>query len=304
MILFSASIHANIWIAAAGYDAYCVSGFAHKLTTLNDQTNKACSVITEKKPKLVAQKDERQTRYTIKKRAVLESEFQRKQLEKIAQQAAAASSSVHGSPAGPGFSADGPLPVDDMPGQRRHAWVLVLSGKRDISEPFFIEPSTGEIHKPSSPYYHSIESVWNERNVWVNMQNTSKPLSDLAFQLDDLRDWECIFLEDSPDQAGDDDASGAVSALDRERMERQRMQKESVQSGEAGDNILDLPPSWVSRLWIDMAAFQSRYPGQYKRILFKDCLVVCVSLLLHSQSEGVSIAMFPLLFLLFGLVLF
>jgi hypothetical protein len=35
---------------------------------------------------------------------------------------------------------------DELKGLRIHAWVLVLPGRREIAESFFIEPSTGKVH--------------------------------------------------------------------------------------------------------------------------------------------------------------
>jgi hypothetical protein len=35
---------------------------------------------------------------------------------------------------------------DELNGLRIHAWVLVLPGRREIAEAFFIEPSTGKFH--------------------------------------------------------------------------------------------------------------------------------------------------------------
>jgi hypothetical protein len=55
-----------------------------------------------------------------------------------------------------------------------HAWVLVLSGKREVPESFFIEPFTGISHPVTSPNYLGIESVWNDTNYWVNMQDCSE----------------------------------------------------------------------------------------------------------------------------------
>jgi len=64
-------------------------------------------------------------------------------------------------------------PTDELYGLRVHAWVLVLDGKREVPEPFFIEPLTGQAHPINSQKYLGIESVWNHRNYWVNMQDCS-----------------------------------------------------------------------------------------------------------------------------------
>lgn len=79
------------------------------------------------------------------------------------------------------------LPEDEHRGNRRHAWVVILSNvdwaaKKCAGEehgfnedapvqPFFIEPSTG-VHFPvDDSNYFSIESVWNESNYYVSKRN-------------------------------------------------------------------------------------------------------------------------------------
>lgn len=60
---------------------------------------------------------------------------------------------------------------DPLHGLRVHAWVLVLSGKREVPETFFINPFTGNSHGTTDEQFLGIESVWNHRNYWVNMQD-------------------------------------------------------------------------------------------------------------------------------------
>ena len=65
-------------------------------------------------------------------------------------------------------------PSDPLHGLRIHSWVLVLEGKREVPESFFIEPFTGIAHPLTSPNYLGIESLWNHQNYWVNMQDCSE----------------------------------------------------------------------------------------------------------------------------------
>ena len=51
--------------------------------------------------------------------------------------------------------------------------MLVLSGKREVPESFFIETLTGVCHPLTHNVYLGIESVWNHKNYWVNMQDCS-----------------------------------------------------------------------------------------------------------------------------------
>ena len=61
--------------------------------------------------------------------------------------------------------------IDPLVGQRVHAWVLVRAGRRDVQAHLFVEPSTGSVYPVTSAPYISIESMWNHRNYFVNMQN-------------------------------------------------------------------------------------------------------------------------------------
>ena len=49
--------------------------------------------------------------------------------------------------------------------------MLVLAGKREVAESFFVEPTTGEPHPLDWDQYLGIETLWNHRNYWVNMQD-------------------------------------------------------------------------------------------------------------------------------------
>ena len=64
-------------------------------------------------------------------------------------------------------------PPDPLHGLRIHSWVLVLEGKREVPESFFVEPFTGIAHPLTSENYLGIESLWNHQNYWVNMQDCS-----------------------------------------------------------------------------------------------------------------------------------
>ena len=43
-----------------------------------------------------------------------------------------------------------------------------------MPESFFIESSTGESYALNFSGYLGVESIWNNRNYWVNMQDCSK----------------------------------------------------------------------------------------------------------------------------------
>lgn len=58
-------------------------------------------------------------------------------------------------------------PYDELEGLRKHAWIMIQAGRRNVTETFFIEPSTGTRYEFDCPFYYGIESVWNDVNYWV-----------------------------------------------------------------------------------------------------------------------------------------
>ena len=102
--------------------------------------------------------------------------------------------------------------MDKYHGLRVHCWVLILSGKREVPQNFFIEPTTGNhyiiptasIYTPvcyvcvcvcvcmcvcvsgksystDSELYLGIESLWNHHNYWINMQDCAQGLKVFLF---------------------------------------------------------------------------------------------------------------------------
>lgn len=49
--------------------------------------------------------------------------------------------------------------------------MLVLSGKREVPESFFIDPLTARSYSTKDDHFLGIESLWNHKNYWVNMQD-------------------------------------------------------------------------------------------------------------------------------------
>lgn len=79
-----------------------------------------------------------------------------------------------------------------------HAWIVLLPGKRDVTETTFVEPSSGLAYSPSDSHYTGIEFMWNHENYWVCMQQP-EPQSDarahpatIEFDLCDPTKWEPV----------------------------------------------------------------------------------------------------------------
>jgi hypothetical protein len=70
---------------------------------------------------------------------------------------------------------------EDEYGQSRlHCWVLLQKGNREISETFFIEPTTGRRYSIQDAPYFSVESIFNHKNFWINL-DPSRSLDEINF---------------------------------------------------------------------------------------------------------------------------
>ncbi len=68
-----------------------------------------------------------------------------------------------------------------------------------VTEPIFIEPTTGQRYSPEASPYEGVEWVWNNANFWVCMQQP-EPHSDarahpanVSWELSDATKWEAVF---------------------------------------------------------------------------------------------------------------
>ncbi|KFQ81942.1 Coiled-coil domain-containing protein lobo, partial [Phaethon lepturus] len=146
---------------------------------------------------------------------------------------------------------------DPLYGLRVHAWVLVLSGKREVPETFFINPFTGNSHSTTDEHFLGIESVWNHRNYWVNMQDCWNGCKDLTFDLSDAIRWEIMLLESNTPLQLLSDAEEEKEFSDRDM--------DYVEE----DMGFHMPPSWVAPIQISPREFETRCSQGRKVILYK-----------------------------------
>lgn len=128
--------------------------------------------------------------------------------------------------------------ADRQFGQRVHAWVALLPGGlgargTEVTEILFIEPATGEARSArdleTSNLYLGVESAWNDRNYWVNMQDCSGGCGKLDWELGDVRLWEHLL-------AGEPKEMRAVEDDEDEEVNVRR------------DFHMAMPASWVGRV--------------------------------------------------------
>jgi hypothetical protein len=175
-----------------GYDAYCISGYASRAQTYADlsatsypemakysersidvdpsgvPTQRVRSKIPNQKTYddlYVSQYDQR-----MSKRGLATDQSQ---LDKVSTQAL--------------------VDKDNLQGFRVHSWVLCLPNRIFTGAPVFIESSTGQLFATNDANYHGVESVWNNTNYWINMQDCTWGTKDMSFALGDPACWENVF---------------------------------------------------------------------------------------------------------------
>ncbi|XP_075331570.1 dynein regulatory complex subunit 7 [Odontesthes bonariensis] len=234
-------------LLGVNYDAYCVSGYAVREMCLLDQSLQQCPLLDTEAKSEIGEQERQENKYTVKPLRELKSRFLTQQ-EKKQQEAEAAL--LLGQTLKERESEQ--RPADFLRGLRVHCWVLVLSGSHSVQENFFIDPLTGSSYPTDSDNFLGIESVWNNLNYYVNMQDCSNGCSEMVFDLEDLRMWEPVLY-------------GATSKkqliLDvLKRKERKMMSITSSEEEEEQPRVFQMPRSWVSYITISKKDLETRWP--------------------------------------------
>lgn len=152
--------------------------------------------------------------------------------------------------------------TDELRGMRVHAWVMVLPGRRDVSDMFFIESSTGKILDSENPHYLGIESVFSSLNYWVNMQICYQGVTGLSLDLSDAAKWEFVLLNNTQ--------SGTTSTYETNNEDPDIVSDEEKEYSK----YISMPVSWVERLDISQEQFESKCPSGSKKYVYKDAIHV------------------------------
>ncbi|XP_025156088.1 dynein regulatory complex subunit 7, partial [Harpegnathos saltator] len=147
-------------------------------------------------------------------------------------------------------------------GHRIHAWVAILPGDKgmrnqEIIEPIFIEPSSGISYRlvgdEINLLYLGVESVWNDKNYWVNMQPRVNGCAKIDWDLSNTQFWEHL-LPGEPWTAPNDTEMAEEDIIEQNKH-------------------LDMPASYVSEIRIHNIDFERRYPNGNKTIFYKKAKV-------------------------------
>ncbi|NXY49935.1 DRC7 protein, partial [Ceuthmochares aereus] len=243
-------------LIGAGYDAYCVHGYATREMCTLDETLELCPLL--RKPQEVPKEEmKKSSKYTVKPPPDLQYQLE---LRQEAQKKAETEAVLKSKETEEIMEVEKP-DRDPLHGLRVHAWVLVLSGKRDVAKTFFINPFTGRSHSTTDEHFLGIESVWNHRNYWVNKQDCWNGCKDLTFDLGDAVCWEIMLSESNeplhllPDTEEEEDLSdrGIDDLVEEKKLYRS----------------FDMPLSWVALIQISPRELETRYFQGRKVILYK-----------------------------------
>lgn len=129
-----------------------------------------------------------------------------------------------------------------------------------MEKSIFIEPTTGRIYELDGSPYHSIEGIFNHLNFWINM-DPSRDVDqiNLEFEEDTTGEWEYVMIQKkkkSEEGEGEEEHSEDGSDAD-----------------ENEEEILDMPPPWSPKLFIDKDNFKESIPNGEKTVFYKKCKV-------------------------------
>ena len=144
---------------------------------------------------------------------------------------------------------------------RLHAWVLIQKGDREMSETIFIEPTTGRKYQLDNSPYHSIEAVFNHQNFWINLDPKREiDEMNMEFQEDINGEWEYVMI-------------GEKKANEEEDNEEEEEDEDEEEEGGQDEEILDMPPPWSPKLFIDREKFSDGCKNGEKTVFYKKCKV-------------------------------
>ncbi|NXX98916.1 DRC7 protein, partial [Centropus bengalensis] len=247
-------------LIGAGYDAYCVHGYATREMCALDETLEVCPLLRE--PEEVPKEETKKPKYRIKPPLSLQYQLE---LQQETQKTAETEADQKSKEREEKITEVEKPKRDPLHGLRIHAWVLVRSGKREVPETFFINPFTGNSHSTMDENFLGIESVWNHRNYWVNKQDCSNGCKDLSFDLGDAVHWEAMLSESKKPLK----PLSSAGMEDNRSCQKWKSLLLFQQDTEEVYMSFDMPLSWVALIQISLREFETRYFQGRKVILYK-----------------------------------
>jgi len=142
--------------------------------------------------------------------------------------------------------------------QRLHCWVMIRQGLRQFPQTKFIEPTTGREYSQQDAPYQTIEGVFNNHNFWINL-TPQRPVKEANLACDD-EEWEYVMLQPKKDTDILDGHSSSNNSSNNS-------------DDEDEEDILDMPPPWSPKLYLDKDKFLNLCPLGEKTVFYKRCRV-------------------------------
>ncbi|KAM3920678.1 dynein regulatory complex subunit 7 [Leptodactylus fuscus] len=244
-------------LLGAGYDAYCVSGYATREMCLMDETQETCPLLRTTQESHGASPAKPHKKYSVRPPRQLVSKFELEQVDKKEAKMQASRLKQLEEEEQRLANVEKPGP-DRLYGRRIHCWVLVLAGKREVPDNFFIDALTGHAYETKDEHFLGIESLWNHENYWINMQDCRYGCKDLSFDLGDPVCWEFMLL----------------SSVKPVLLIPGMMEDEDEEEEEDGENqVMQLPVSWVLPIVVTPKEFETRCPQGKKVLKYKKAKV-------------------------------
>ncbi|KAL4445104.1 hypothetical protein ABPG74_018832 [Tetrahymena malaccensis] len=251
---FDMSILLCSLLIGVGYDAYCVYGKAPREITTRNESLMECLFIekgkyieeNDKKPKQTLEQNEN----ALLKKPIAHSKWDQNQETKAREaeeEKRRIALTINDDEADE-------LLEDPYQGQRVHCWVLLRSGKRDVQQNIFIEPSTGRMYSPSTCPYECVDAVFNNLNFWINMKPECE-VKNLNFEeMDSSLNWEYVMLDtllfnkgNGNDEEGNENIDDPLNKQAQRDPEQEQLQDIA--------QLLDMPPPWPPKIYIDKEKF-------------------------------------------------
>jgi len=241
-------------LIGSGYDAYVVFGTGHRLITTKNESymeyenmeTEGLEGLDEDEKKVQVTKKE--SEFQLNKKAPIISQYDKKKAEESKKQKEEAERKAK--------TIDDEEPdklfKDPYENRRKHAWVLLKKGKRNVEKNLFLEPSTGRIYDTDCEYYLTIDSVFNNRNFWINLK-PNIAAKEVSFEnMDGSPQWEYVMLDTlvfgsyvtENEEEGGEEAGQQHIKLNDEEQELQNIQQ-----------VLDMPAPWPPKIILTYEAY-------------------------------------------------
>ena len=258
---FDFSLMTCSFLLGAGYDAYCVYGYAPKFVCVRDQSRLECPAIHAKAAAEAAaaaaaassKKAQKKNKYRFKRPKIGHSNFLQTQAQKEKEREQAKIDAelklLEEDPV--------PEPADPLEHQRVHCWILITPKKRtDVDGFTFIEATTGRFYTAKDCPYLSVECIWNHENYWVNLQDQTKPMSDMDWDMSNENKWASVFdtTEDKAEHKMNMEETQDLEMADEDQLDDGEPKQEQIT-----EEKLDLPPSWVELIEIPQSVFNQQF---------------------------------------------